>query len=129
MIATNCLNGQNFSYYVTVPGNQRYLVLENMSLSMLPNLHFQVLQYITHLLFLSVPDTEYTFHVLAITTAGDGEVSMPRSFTTLQAPPTSPVNATISFLNCSRLRISWSPPKCSNGEMLYMVRKKNPRRN
>ena len=71
-----------------------------------------------------VPYTAYTFDVLANMAAGFGKVSIPRFFTTLQAPPTSPVNVTINSLSCSSLRVSWSPPKCSHGIITeYMVRK------
>ena len=67
----------------------------------------------------------YTFDVLANTSVGDGKVSMPRSFTTLQVPPTPPVSPTFAFHSCSSLFISWNPPVCSYGEVLgYMVRKK-----
>ena len=40
LVDANCLNGQNFSYYITVPGYQRYVELKNMSLSMLPMVPF-----------------------------------------------------------------------------------------
>ena len=55
MVDKNCLNGQNFSYYISVPGNQKYLELKHMSLSMLPNLHFQALHYFTHSCFSQYP--------------------------------------------------------------------------
>ena len=71
-----------------------------------------------------VPYTAYTFDVLANMAAGFGKVSIPRFFTTLQAPPTSPLNVTINSLSYRSLRVSWSPPKCSNGIITgYMVRK------
>ena len=40
LVDVKCLNGQNFSYYITVPGYQRYVELKNMSLSMLPVMPF-----------------------------------------------------------------------------------------
>ena len=71
----------------------------------------------------TVPFTSYSFVVLVNTTEGEGEVSMPQSFTTLQAPPSSLLNISVSDLSYSSLLVSWSPPSCSNGIVLgYMVR-------
>ena len=73
----------------------------------------------------TVPFTSYSFVVLVNTTEGEAEFSMPQSFTTLQAPPSSPLNISVSDLSYSSLLVSWSPPSCSNGIVLgYMVRLK-----
>eukprot|EP00731_Ephydatia_muelleri_P009395 Em0004g1733a len=73
-ISAKCVQGLNLSYNFTVPGYQRYIYLMNMSL---------------------VPFTSYSFDVLVKTIEGKGYLSMPRSFITLQAPPTSPLNIRI----------------------------------
>ena len=74
-------------------------------------------------MFLTVPFTSYSFEVLADTTQGEGEFSIPRSFTTLWAPPTSPLKLSVSVISYSSLLVSWSPPTCSNGIISgYMVR-------
>eukprot|EP00731_Ephydatia_muelleri_P009410 Em0004g1748a len=104
-ISAKCVQGLNLSYYFTVPGYQRYIYLMNMSL---------------------VPFTSYSFGVLANTIQGKGYYSMSRSFTTLQAPPTSPLNIRASVLSYNSLLILWSPPTCSNGIISgYMVRCEN----
>ncbi|KAL5476198.1 hypothetical protein EMCRGX_G026114 [Ephydatia muelleri] len=113
LVDVSCLNGQNFSYYITVPGYQRYLELQSMLLSMSPPCLCTNNPSVA--LMSPVPYTEYTFDVLANTAVGDGKVSIPQSFTTLQAPPTPPLNVTVGSLSYSSLRVSWSPPKCSNG--------------
>eukprot|EP00731_Ephydatia_muelleri_P003775 Em0001g3775a len=67
------------------------------------------------------PFTSYSFEVLVNTMEGNGAVSMPRLFTTLQAPPTSPLNISTSVISYSSVLVSWSPPTCSNGIVLgYM---------
>eukprot|EP00731_Ephydatia_muelleri_P009408 Em0004g1746a len=100
-ISAKCVQGQNLSYNFTVPGYQRYIYLMNMSL---------------------VPFTSYSFDVLVKTIEGKGYLSMPRSFITLQAPPTSPLNIRASVLSYNSLLILWSPPTCSNGIISgYMV--------
>ena len=120
LVDVNCLNGQNFSYYITVPGYQRYVGLKNMSLSMLHYITFSC----NNRNVPPVPYTAYIFDVFASTTVEEGKVSLPQSFTTLQAPPTSPLNVTVNIISCSSVLISWSPPKCSNGIISeYMVRK------
>ncbi|KAL5497494.1 hypothetical protein EMCRGX_G013970 [Ephydatia muelleri] len=100
-IKAKCVQGLNLSYNFTVPGYQRYIYLMNMSL---------------------VPFTSYSFDVLVKTIEGNGNISMPRSFITLQAPPTSPLNIKASVLSYNSLLILWSPPTCSNGIISgYMV--------
>ena len=104
-IDSYCVRGQNLSYYITIPGYQRYIQLKDMSL---------------------VPFTSYSFKVLVNTLEWKGAFSIPRSFTTLQAPPTSPLNINASVLSYSSLLVSWSPPTCSNGIVSgYMVRCNN----
>ena len=74
-------------------------------------------------MFFTVPFTSYSFEVLANTSDGEGELSMPRLFTTLQAPPTSPLNISARVLSYSSFLLTWSPPTCSNGIISgYMVR-------
>ena len=122
LVDVSCLNGQNLSYYITVPGYQRYLELQSMLLSMSPPCRCTNNPSVA--LMSPVPYTVYTFDVLANMAVGDGKVSIPQSFTTLQAPPTPPLNVTVSSLSYSSLRVSWSPPKCSNGIISeYIVRK------
>eukprot|EP00731_Ephydatia_muelleri_P018411 Em0011g451a len=100
-VDADCVYGLHLSYYFTVPGYQRYLCLMSMSL---------------------IPFTSYSFEVLVNTSDGEGELSMPRLFTTLQAPPTSPLNISASVLSYSSLLLTWSPPTCSNGIVSgYMV--------
>ena len=71
----------------------------------------------------TVPYTSYSFVVLVITTEGEGESSVPQLFTTLQAPPSSPLNISVRDPTYSSLLVSWSPPTCSNGIVLgYTVR-------
>ncbi|KAL5487029.1 hypothetical protein EMCRGX_G019584 [Ephydatia muelleri] len=96
-VDADCVYGKHLSYYFTVPGYQRYLCIMSMSL---------------------IPFTSYSFEVLANTSDGEGELSMPRLFTTLQAPPTSPLNISASVLSYSSLLLTWSPPTCSNGIIL-----------
>eukprot|EP00731_Ephydatia_muelleri_P003801 Em0001g3801a len=68
------------------------------------------------------PFTSYSFEVLVNTMEGNGALSMPRLFTTLQAPPTSPLNISTRVISYSSVLVSWSPPTCSNGIILgYMV--------
>ena len=115
-IDADCVHGQNVSYYITIPGYQRYIQLKDMSLgkwiTMESILNFKVITVHT------VPFTSYSFEVLVNTLEGKGVHSTPRLFTTLQAPPTSPLNINASVLSYSSLLVSWSPPKCSNGIIL-----------
>ena len=70
----------------------------------------------------TVPFTSYSFVVLVDTIEAEGDYSTPRSFTTLQAPPTPPLNVTAKVRSYSSVLVSWSPPACSNGIILgYMV--------
>ena len=119
----DCVNGQNLSYYITVPGYQRYALLNDMLLCKCDQMKPSLYAHNSTPMFLTVPFTSYSFEVLAYTTEGEGEFSVPRSFTTLQAPPTSPLNLNVNVLSYSSLLVSWSPPTCSNGIILgYMVR-------
>ena len=114
-VDADCVYGQHLSYYFTVPGYQRYLCLMSMSLSKSNiNMTFNEIKDSISCFF-TVPFTSYSFEVLVNTSDGEGELSMPRLFTTLQAPPTSPLNISASVLSYSSLLLTWSPPTCSNG--------------
>ena len=116
-INADCMHGQNLSYYMTVPGYQRYIQLQDMSLSKWITMTY-ILNLNTTFFDTTVPFTSYSFEILVNTIEGKGALSMPRLFTTLQAPPTSPLNISTSVISYSSVLVSWSPPTCSNGIIL-----------
>lgn len=59
--------------------------------------------------------TNYTVHVLAFNTAGDGPRSDPVTARTLTGIPGAPGNITFSDITMTSIKISWLPPQRPNG--------------
>lgn len=66
--------------------------------------------------------TEYRIQILAFNPAGDGPRSAPITVKTLQGLPGPPSTLNFTDITMQSLRVSWSPPKKRNGEILgYIV--------
>lgn len=66
--------------------------------------------------------TEYKVQLLAFNAAGDGPRSTPITVKTLQGLPGAPSTLNFTDITMHSLRVSWSPPKQKNGEILgYIV--------
>lgn len=66
--------------------------------------------------------TEYRVQLLAFNAAGDGPRSIPITIKTLQGLPGPPNTLNFTDITMHSLRVSWSPPKQKNGEILgYIV--------
>lgn len=66
--------------------------------------------------------TEYRIQILAFNPAGDGPRSQPITVKTLQGLPSAPVDLLFTEITMNSLRVSWSPPKKPNGDIIgYIV--------
>ena len=54
-----CINGQNLTYYITIPGNQTYIILKDMLLSKFVKIKFKKMHIFSH-------STPYVIYVSCI---------------------------------------------------------------
>ncbi|XP_026815472.1 protein sidekick isoform X3 [Rhopalosiphum maidis] len=77
--------------------------------------------YVSHSLVFLDKYTEYKIQILAFNPAGDGPRSAPIIVRTHQGVPGPPTDLQFSEITMNSLKVSWTPPKRKNGQLLGYI--------